>query len=181
MEAIIFEQLKNELVSGIKKRGHPFRYFSLATVDSFNQPQTRTVVLRNVNAELELFFFTDIRSHKVEQVQDNPNVSALFYHPEKQLQLRLNGRASLITDEAITEKFWKSVPEASKTEYSTSQGPGRTLAHPKQLTYLEDDHHFSVVKIVPTTIGYLRLQRPHHERVLYTKIEGQWVHEFLVP
>lgn len=181
MEPITIEHLKYELVSGIKKRNHPFRFFYLSTVDNLNQPQTRTVVLRNVNEELELFFFTDMRSHKVQQIQDNPKVSALFYHPEKLLQLRLNGHASLITEEAITNTFWKSVPEASKRDYSTSHGPGRRLTDPEELTYLEGDHHFSVIKVVPASIGYLRLQHPHHQRVLYTKVAGQWVHEFLVP
>jgi len=181
MERIIFEQLKNELVSGIKKRGHPFRYFTLATVDVLNQPQSRTVVLREVNKDLELFFFTDKRSQKIIQLQTNAKVSALFYHPRKLVQVQLTGSAALVQEEDYINSFWSTVTEASKKDYTTSKAPGSTIQRPEEVTYLEENHHFSVIKIVPESIAYLRLKKPNHIRVKYTKVDAQWKHEFLVP
>ena len=175
------QHLNDELVSGIKKRGHPYRFFTLATLDGQNRPKSRTVVLRDINKESQLFFFTDARSKKLEHLERNPIVSALFYNPKTQLQIHINGQAIQVVEEAPLQHYWALVGEPSKRDYSTSRAPGSPLQETGKITYLRDTHHFSVVKILPQSIEYLKLQRPDHLRGSYTQLHGKWKHQYLVP
>ncbi|NNM21982.1 MAG: pyridoxamine 5'-phosphate oxidase, partial [Flavobacteriaceae bacterium] len=87
--------IKAELLLTNTDKNHPFRHFFLSTFGKY--PETRTVVNRGVTEDLEITFFTDSRTPKVEQIKENNKVSALFYHPGKLLQLRLYGQAHIIT------------------------------------------------------------------------------------
>lgn len=181
MEKLVFEQLKNELVNGSVKKGHPFRYFSLATVNTKHQPQLRTVVLRKVDTDLNLLFYTDRRSQKIEQLLENSQVAALFYHPKKLLQLQIKGQAVLIKNEQTLKSLWTGIPSNARKDYTTEHAPGTLLKNPDQIDYLNDKNHFCAIKIIPTEIEYLRLKRPNHLRVVFQKKNEEWKGDFLVP
>lgn len=181
MEKVLFEQLKMELVNGFSKKGHPFRYFTLATIDKKGTPQQRTVVLRKANPELELLFYTDRRSHKIQQIVANDTVSALFYHPKKLLQLKIEGIAKIMNDDRIIESLWSGIPLKSRKDYITQHAPGSLLNVPDEVDYLNNENHFCIVRIIPGKIEYLRLKRPNHLRVLFTKETSDWKGSFLVP
>ncbi|WP_394970739.1 pyridoxamine 5'-phosphate oxidase family protein [uncultured Croceitalea sp.] len=175
-----FEQLKTELYNGIYKKGHPFRYFTLATLNN-GIPKQRTVVLRKVNSDLELFFYTHKRSNKVGQLLTNENVSALFYDSKKLLQLQINGNAVIEKEEKILKELWSVIPINSRKDYTTSLAPGSLLKNPNEVDYLSSQNHFCIVKIIPKSIEYLRLKRPNHTRVLFTKENAEWNGMPLVP
>jgi pyridoxine/pyridoxamine 5'-phosphate oxidase len=181
MDKILFEQLKSELVNGCSKKGHPFRYFTFATNDKNNIPQQRTVVLRKVNPELELLFYTDRRSNKIEQLLANNTVSALFYHPKKLLQLKIEGTAKIINDAKIIKSLWSGIPLKSRKDYTTQYAPGSLLKNPDEVDYLSDENHFCIVRIIPRKIEYLRLKRPNHIRAVFKKENTNWNSDFLVP
>ena len=181
MKQLIFQQLKNELINGNIKKGHPFRFFSLATVDQQNKPQQRTVVLRKVSNELELYFYTDKRSNKVAQLITNRTISALFYHPEKLLQLQIQGSASFVRNEITLQHLWNEVPLNSRKDYSTKHSPGSSIKNPKEIDYLKEENNFCAIKIIPEAIEYLRLASPNHMRIKYTKENNEWNGQFLVP
>lgn len=181
MEKILFEQLKRELGKGCSKKGHPFRYFTLATVDNSNNPKQRTVVLRKVQSEVELLFYTDIRSSKIEQLLNNTNVSALFYHPKKLLQLKVEGKAEIVNDTEIIASLWSGIPLKSRKDYTSQHAPGSLINNPDEIDYLNEGNHFCIVRIIPKQIEYLRLKRPNHLRALFRKENGEWKGSFLVP
>ncbi|WP_350285235.1 pyridoxamine 5'-phosphate oxidase family protein [uncultured Croceitalea sp.] len=181
MEKLVFEQLKSELVNGSVKKGHPFRYFSLATVNTNAQPQLRTVVLRKVDVDLNLLFYTDRRSQKIEQLLGNDQVAALFYNPKKLLQLQIKGQAFLLKDEQTLKSLWSGIPSNSRKDYTTEHAPGTLIKNPDQIDYLNDENHFCAIKIIPNEIEYLRLKRPNHLRVLFQKKNQDWQSDFLVP
>jgi len=106
-----FEQLKKELFNGVNKKGHPFRYFTLATLNN-GRPKQRTVVLRKISKDLKFTFYTDCRSPKIEQIKSNENVNLLFYHPKKLIQITIEGKAKQITNNEVTNTYW----HALKTE-----------------------------------------------------------------
>ncbi|GMN09443.1 hypothetical protein MTsPCn9_01010 [Croceitalea sp. MTPC9] len=181
MEKILFEQLKSELVNGYSKRGHPFRYFTLATNDETNTPQQRTVVLRKVNSELELLFYTDRRTSKIQHLLANNNVSALFYHPKKMLQLKIEGTAEIVNDIKIIASLWSGIPLKSRKDYTTQFAPGSLIQNPDEIDYLNEENHFCIVRIIPKQIEYLRLKQPNHLRALFKKENARWKGNFLVP
>lgn len=171
---------QRELINGYTKKKHPFRYFTLATCQNQNVRQ-RTVVLRKLLNDFELVFFTDTRSQKVADIQENPQVSGLFYHPKKLLQLQIVGKAEFITDPEQLQQFWSMVGEHAKKDYTTELAPGSSIQHPDQIHYNFEAPHFCPMKIVPRQIEYLQLQRPNHLRMLFTKEEGEWSSQFLTP
>ncbi|WP_350290801.1 pyridoxamine 5'-phosphate oxidase family protein [uncultured Croceitalea sp.] len=177
----IFKELKTELLNGYSKKGHPFRYFTLATSDETNAPQQRTVVLRKITPKLELLFYTDKRSSKVQQLLKNDAVSALFYHPKQLLQLKVDGKAEIVNDEKIIASLWSEIPLKSKKDYTTQNAPGSLIQNPDEVDYLNEENHFCIVQIIPRQIEYLQLKSPNHLRVLFKEENGQWKGSFLVP
>ena len=180
MEQLIFQQLKNELVNGSIKKGHPFKFFTFGTV-SGKKPVSRTVVLRKTHPDLRLVFYTDERSEKVKQLLSNNQVASVFYHPKKLLQLQIAGVAKIITDPESISTIWKTIPSHSKKDYTTASAPGSQITNPDDVEYLSGNHHFCMVEIVPHTIEYLRLKRPNHIRVKFVREKEQWKGQFLVP
>ena len=83
------------LHNGVRNFRHPFYRPILTTIDG-NNPEVRTVILRGFSEkDRTLICYCDARTPKVSQIRGNPNVSWLFYHPKKWLQLRLSGTASV--------------------------------------------------------------------------------------
>lgn len=175
----IIQLIRNELVKGCSKKGHPFRYFTFITAQN-NIPSARTVVLRKVEPDFELVFYTDKRSKKIEHIKQNPNSSALFYHPKKLLQINLSGVAVIEKDNAFLEELWNSIPENSKKDYTTSRPPGTSIKSPDRIEYT-DVNNFCVLRIKISKIEYLQLKRPNHIRAAFEYKNGTWSGQFLVP
>ena len=176
-----FDELKEELQKGATEKDHPFRYFILATVGVDHMVRQRTLVLRKVNTDLLLTFFTDYRSKKIMHIHENNRVSLLFYNPHQLLQLRVDGLASIDKNEEAIKSYWRDVKGVSRKQYTTAGAPGTDLESPELLEYLNEDNYFCAVNIEPFKIEYLRLKDPNHIRVQYKKIEGFWDGSYLVP
>ncbi len=176
-----FEQISQELLKGPTEKDHPFRYFTFATVGLDHVARLRTVVMREVDSDLNIIFFTDKRSKKITHIKENNKVSLLLYHPEKLMQLRIEGIADFKSDEATKKAYWSSIPELAKKDYTTLKSPGSTIASPGKLEYLPSENHFCIVKITPFKIEYLQLGIPDHTRVYFSKLDYGWEGEFLVP
>ena len=180
MDKLLFQQIKNELVKGSIKKGHPFKYFTLSTIWD-GKPRQRTVVLRKIQPDLRFLFYTDKRSSKVEQIRKNPTISALFYHSKKMVQLQVEGMATIKENPEMLQKIWKSIPAKARRDYTTILPPGVKTENPKDLEYLSEKNHFCMVEIQPTRMEYLKLGQPHHLRVEFLKIGKDWNGNFLIP
>ncbi len=177
----ILSSLRNEIKFGYLKRKHPFRYFSLGS--SINQKiNQRTVVLRNLSEDDEIYIYTDYRSQKIKEFSANKNASALFYHPKKLLQIHMQGKIQIITSGKEYEKEWQKVQGNSKKDFVTELPPGEPINNPDEVKYKEEQHHFCLLKLQIQQIEYLQLKRPNHIRARYTKNEkNEWEGEFLNP
>lgn len=75
----------------------------------------RTVVLRKVNtAKKQLTFHTDIRSGKWKDLQQENNISWLFYDAQERVQIRLSGTAKLHHDDEIADEAWEASTMAAE-------------------------------------------------------------------
>lgn len=175
------DEAKQELQKSLAKKGHPFRYFTLATTGLESMARLRTVVLRKITADFKLIFYTDRRSKKVMHITENPNVSLLFYHPKLMLQLKIEGTAKIVKDQEVLKTYWHGIQPNSRKDYITQQVPGSTLKDPSSVVYLDEENHFSIIEIEPFKIEYLKLKRPNHLRLRFSKDQDQWEGEFLVP
>ena len=118
------------LYNGVRNFRHPFHRPALTTMAG-NKPQARIVILRGFSEkDRTLICHCDARSPKVSQIRDNPNVIWLFYHPEKWMQVRLSGTASVHTDDKTAESQWEKVRLANRINYCTEIPPGSPTDKP---------------------------------------------------
>ena len=177
----IFDKIKSELKKGARKKGHYFRYFTLATIGVDKFARLRLVALRNVSEDLKLTFFTDKRTKKVLHIKENNRVSLLFYHHKKMIQLRIEGIAEVNKDQFKIKKSWDAIPDKSRRDYISKEAPGSTLEHKEALEFLKEGDYFSIVEIEPFRIEYLRLKRSGHTKIKFQKTASGWSSEYLVP
>ena len=69
---------------------------SVASVDSAGQPSSRIVLLRGLD-QRGLVFYTSYLSRKGRHIEGNPHVAALFYWPELERQVRVEGRVRQVS------------------------------------------------------------------------------------
>lgn len=181
MTDTFFQELQDELQKGTSKKGHPFRYATLATVGLGTAARLRTIVLRRITDDFQLVFYTDRRSKKIVHIKENNTVSLLFYHPKKLLQLKIEGRASIVSDADELKRYWSGVQPESRKDYTTVSAPGSPISNPDNVEYLEEKNYFCIVEIKPFKIEYLKLKRPNHLRILFTEEDEEWNGQFLVP
>ncbi len=91
------------------------------------------------------------------------------------------GKAELITDKEQIATYWHTIQESSRKDYTTNRTPGTPIKNPDDVAYKSKENYFCPVKLIPNTIEYLRLKRPNHLRVLFSRMDTDWSGEFLVP
>ncbi len=181
MNTIIFEEIKSLLQKGLSERGHAFRFCTVATIDANLRPQQRTMVLREVTDTLALVLYTDARSNKLKEISATPNISVLFYDPIHQIQISISGLAEILTPETLAERWHKVQQGTSINDYCTTQAPGTSIENPTDVAYNYDQPHFAAIRVLPTTIEYLRLNQSGHTKIKYSLEENYWKSSFLVP
>lgn len=176
----IWETLLHELHRGALDPKHPFRYLTVATV-SEQFPQVRTVVLRQFTADLEFLVYTDARSFKVQELFKLPQVSLLFYHPKKQLQVRINAKATIHEEDELAKAHWNQVAKHKQFDYQSLLAPGTRIEKPEMGWEINPKRaHFLVLRFSPISIEVLQLAREGHLRIQFDLATG-WQGAWLVP
>jgi pyridoxamine 5'-phosphate oxidase len=107
-----FRQLEDWLKSAIKEGNPEPTAMVLSTVDEKGYPDSRVVLLKEVNSK-GLVFFTNYNSKKGRQITANPNVALNFFWSETERQVRIKGVAERISEESSADYF-KSRPTDSQ-------------------------------------------------------------------
>jgi hypothetical protein len=176
--AKIWQALVHELHRGALDPKHPFRYLTLAT-EGKHFPQLRTVVLRKLSPSLDFHVFTDARSGKVKELLETPRASLLFYHPKKQVQVRIKSTVSFHSEDELAKAYWAKLPAHRQSEYRSTFAPGTPIDSP-QAGWEETAtrNFFSVLKFNPLSIDLLQLSKEGHLRLqfdLASNWEGTWL------
>ena len=174
----LFQECNNQWAQVKDSKKHAFRFFTLATIASDGRPHIRTVVLRNFNPkDISFSIYTDSRSQKLQELEQDKRAQLLFYDPKRMLQIVV----SVVLLENINEnKIYDDIPEHSKKDYSSIIIPGSKINSPDKLQFNFSKGFFSKLIFKAETIEYLRLKRPNHLRAFF-KIEDNWKGTFLVP
>ena len=113
--------------------------FSLGTSTVEGRVSVRTVLLKEYGPA-GFVFFSNYESKKGKQLEDNPDVSMLFYWPESARQIRIEGRAEKISPVESSEYFSSRPRESQIGAWASRQGsiiPGREFLEKKYLEYEE--------------------------------------------
>ncbi len=175
-----FIEINKELHKAATEKGHPFRSATLGTVGLGSIARLRTVIIRGYSENEGVTFFTDKRSKKVMHLKENPKASMLFYHPTKLLQLRIEGIANINNNHEELTKYWENMPKEAKKDYTTVEAPGTKVKN-IDIEYLNESNNFCVITLIPYKIEYLKLSKPQHIKIQYTKDNAVWHSDYLVP
>ncbi|MCP4509137.1 MAG: hypothetical protein GY826_22405 [Fuerstiella sp.] len=125
------------LRAAVHDRSCGWRLPVLATCSN-GEVRQRTVVLRKVERSARrILVHTDLRSPKLKSINNNPDVSWLFYDAVCQVQLQLTGLATVHTDDKIAEQLWQHETESSLRGYLAPYVPGTVRSVPE--SNLPDD------------------------------------------
>ncbi len=174
----ILEDCKKQLKAALKHKKHAFRYFSLATQAVGNVPHLRTVVLRDFDPDkLQFTIFTDSRSAKVAELKENDNAQLLFYDAVRLVQLVVEVK---LIDMKENLEVYNALPEPTKKDYSSIQTPGSHIKSPDEVYHDFSKGYFLQIEFQAQHIEYLKLKRPNHLRVRFSK-EDSWKGVFIAP
>ena len=177
---------------GVKDRHDPLHTPVLATVDDVGA-DPRIVVLRGCDVEQrQLWCHTDLRSPKIGEVQRDPRISWLLYHPKDRIQLRLRGMATIHADDAIADRAWESSTLLGRRCYC-GLAPSMIMSepshglHPELLDREPTEHesmvgraNFAVLRSVVNELDWLYLRFGGHYRAQFRwdaagNYQAQWV------
>lgn len=190
----LLEKIRTMLEQGVQKRADPFHTPVLATIGLGGEPQLRIVVLRKfLRASNALMCHVDLRSPKTAEINREPRVSWLFYHPQEKLQLRASGIATIHTDDELADKQWQTSQLFSRRCYC-GDAPGTLKETPSSglPAFLEDRQpteeetetlgrkNFAIVNTTINEIDVYELNVKGHRRSLFVfdengKLETRWL------
>ncbi|KUM27731.1 hypothetical protein AU467_15160 [Mesorhizobium loti] len=110
------------------ERRTAFTAMQLATIGATAAPQIRTIILRRFDQSAgALFFISDRRAPKVRDILKNPNVALAGYDPGSNTQLRMEGRASVVDDEAARRDVWALLRPPTRKMFDAPLAPGTPM------------------------------------------------------
>lgn len=164
----------------------------LATAGAGCRPSARIVLLRGLD-ERGLRFYTSYESRKGRELLDNPLAAAVLYWPALQRQVRLEGSVTTLS-EGESDAYFGSRPRGHRLAAWASE-QSQPLESPEILAerfaHFEQRFEGAEVPRPHSWGGYLLVPsrfefwtgRPNrmHERVLFTRGDGDWQTTLLQP
>ena len=166
---------------------------TLATVDADGRPSARIVLLRGAD-ERGFTFYTNFRSRKGRELDARPDAALLFFWPQLERQVRIEGRVAR-AELAAADAYFANRPRASQVgAWASPQSepiPDRAWL---ERAYGEQEARFGAAAGVPRPPhwgGYTL--RPHalefwqgrasrlHDRIVYRRAGEGWTIGRLAP
>lgn len=157
---------------------------NLSTTDSLGKPHSRIVLLKGLNDGL--LFYTNYKSNKGEQITSVPFVSALFFWPQLERQIQVNGKVEKL-NETDSDTYFASRPRESQLgAWASPQSQpieSYDLIERNYLEYVDKFQgkeiprppHWGGYRILPETYEFWQ-GRPGrlHQRYKYIKKTDKW-------
>lgn len=158
---------------------------TLATATANGQPNARTVLLKHIDSR-GFVFFTNYDSQKGREIAENNKVSLLFFWPELERQVRVQGTAEKISFEE-SENYFRSRPRGSQlgalASHQSSRIKNRDIIK-KRLEELEEKYKDSDIPLTDFWGGYcvkpLQFEfwqggsNRLHDRIVYKNDTHKW-------
>jgi len=165
---------------------------TLATADLTGKPSARILLLKGFD-ENGFVFFTNYSSKKGKEMEENPQASMVFFWPELERQVRIDGLITKVAEQ-VSEDYFHSRPKGSQIGAAAS--PQSTIIPNRELlqnrvneltaTYTDQEVpkpvHWGGYLLEPTHIEFWQ-GRPSrlHDRITYTNVNGAWAINRLAP
>ena len=162
---------------------------TLATADLSGYPSARIVLLKGFDAR-GFTWFTNYKSEKGHQLDDNPQAELLFYWKALERQVRIRGKVARVSREESVEYF-KSRPLGSQIGAVASEQShpiaGRELLEQRveklgEQGVVECPEHWGGFRLVPERFEFWQGRASRlHDRFRFTATDTGWHIERLQP
>ena len=165
---------------------------TVSTVDEYQRPSSRVVLLKKFTDD-GLFFFTNYKSKKGQDISKNNNVSVNFRWRELQVQIRISGSISEAS-RSESEEYFNSRPKGSRISAIVSKQSEEIESFESFQKTVEEainnldekdiklPDHCGMYKITPAEIEIWKEgEFRRHERTLFKSEEKKWVKSYLSP
>ncbi len=166
---------------------------SLATVTPDGRPTARMVLLKQVDAE-GFAFFTNYNSNKAKQLEINPYAALVFYWPQLERQVRVEGKVSKTPAEE-SAAYFKTRPRESQigawaspqSEVISAREVLEQRAHELAEQYCDREidcpAHWGGFRLMPDRIEFWKGRVGRlHDRILYElQPDETWTIKRLAP
>jgi pyridoxamine 5'-phosphate oxidase len=166
---------------------------TLATASKDARPSARLVLLKQVD-ERGFVFYTNYGSQKARELDANPQAALVFYWPQLERQVRVEGHVGRVT-EAESDEYFQARPRESQIGALASpqseaifsreilQQRVEELENLYRDRKIERPPHWGGYRLYPTRIEFWK-GRPGrlHDRLLYElQADGAWTIKRLAP
>lgn len=164
---------------------------TLATSDAQARPSARIVLLKSYD-ERGFVFFTNYESRKGKDLTANNRAALLFFWPELERQVHIQGRVEKVSA-ALSDEYFSSRPLASRIgAWASPQSqvlPSRTALEARvaafEAEYGENPPrpaHWGGYRVVPQVLEFWQGRRDRlHDRIQYRLNNGEWKIERVAP
>lgn len=188
-----FEQFNRWWDDAIKSELDEVNAMTLATASASGMPSARIVLLKSATPD-GFVFFTNYKSNKGNELEENPFACLVFFWKELERQIRITGTIEKVSAEESDEYFY-SRPEGSRIgAWASPQStiiPSRQTIETNIAKYEQEFYgckitrppHWGGYIVKPTVIEFWQ-GRPNrlHDRIQYTRLqEGSWKLDRLAP
>jgi len=168
------------------------RAMSVSTLDTAGSPDARMMLLKGVD-ERGFVFFTNLQSPKARGLLRDPRVALCFYWSKIDKQVRIRGRAEIVSHEEADAYFatrarlsqisaWASKQSKPMRGYFEFEAEVARAALRFGIGEIPRPAFWSGFRLAPERIEFWR-QRPfrRHQRILYTRSANGWRRKWLYP
>jgi pyridoxamine 5'-phosphate oxidase len=164
----------------------------LSTVDAEGRPSSRVVLLKGVD-DGGFVWYTNYASRKGADLAANPHASLLFFWPELERQIRIDGVVTKVSPDESAAYFASRPLESRLGAWASHQSTVVASRDQLRHQYEEATARFADGEVpLPPTWGGYRLApstyefwqgRPSrlHDRIRYRHVHGAWLIERLSP
>ena len=158
----------------------------LSTVSADNKPSSRVVLLKGIE-DAGFIFYTNYESRKGKELEYNPYISILFFWPEAERQIRIEGKVSKISTESSKEYFVSRPRESQLGAWASAQSSIIQGRHSIEESYQQclAQYEGKDIPLPDFWGGYIIHPssfefwqgRPSrlHDRMKYTKEQDSWL------
>lgn len=185
-------QLKLWLDEAVEARIPEPTAMALATSTPTGRPSIRMVLLKEID-DKGLVFFTNYESYKARQLEGNPFAAVLFFWPDLERQVRIEGVVEKVSIEE-SDKYFAERPEGSKigawASEQSSVIPSRLYLELKTAEYYNNYKNREIprpdnwggYRIIPSMFEFWQGRESRlHDRIRYQLNNKNWLIERLAP
>lgn len=159
----------------------------LGTTGVHGGPRVRAIILRRFEQSPErIYFASHIDSDKVAEIRENPQVALTLHDNDRSVQLRIEGTANVIEDDAERRRVWEQLADHSQQLYASKLTPGVPLHDvvnnvPVEVGPSSAFERFAWIRIDLARLDWLDLSAEPHQRWQFTQVTGSWGGQRIIP